>query len=164
MQPDPTQRLRIGKTVFSLSFTATPLAVRRGLVAFETYLAGLPIAPERRDSICIVLAEALNNITEHAYPDATGPIWLRAQVKGHQFMATLRDRGAALPAGLLPQPGPNPGPNPGHSAPNPADLPEGGFGWHLIRSLADGLDHARFAQWNELRIIFRNAVPTPPLP
>ena len=164
MQPDPTQRLRIGKTVFSLSFTATPLAVRRGLVAFETYLAGLPIAAERRDSICIVLAEALNNITEHAYPDACGPIWLRAQVQGHQFMATLRNRGAPLPAGLLPQPGPTQGPTQGQSAPNLADLPEGGFGWHLIRSLADGLDHARFAQWNELRIIFRNAVPAPPLP
>jgi len=150
----------MGKTVFSLSFTATPLAVRRGLLAFETYLAGLPVASERRDSICIVLAEALNNITEHAYPNATGPIWLRAQVQGHQFIATLRDRGAALPAGLLPQPGPGTG----HSAPNPTDLPEGGFGWHLIRSLADGLDHARFAQWNELRIIFRNAVPSPPLP
>ncbi|MFN6979493.1 MAG: ATP-binding protein, partial [Gemmobacter sp.] len=54
----------------------------------------------------------------------------------------ITDRGApmpglALPEGRLPPPGP--------------EVPEGGFGWHLIRSLARDLEYERQDGFNRLR-------------
>lgn len=130
-----------------VNFHATPLNVREALGTLLTYLAPLGLPPDQRDTIQLVLAEALNNVTEHAYPaGAGGPIYLRALAECAELTVIIRDRGVPLPAELIL--------SEGKAGRDPADLPEGGFGWHLIRSLASALDHNRLARWNELKVVF----------
>jgi serine/threonine-protein kinase RsbW len=93
----------------------------------------------------LVLAEVLNNIAEHAYAGAEGGIDLSLRLSGGMVWCEVVDQGAAMPggnppAGVLPQ------------TVDLAldDLPEGGFGWHLIRSLTQGLTYARSGDRNHL--------------
>ncbi len=96
----------------------------------------------------LVLAEACNNIVEHAYQEAPGHVirltlWLEPQ----GLVATLRDTGRALPDLAIPQK-----PQPEVAVPLD-DLPEGGFGWHLIRTLATTLAYRRNEQGNLLFVV-----------
>lgn len=128
---------------FTLSFPGTAGAVRRALrrVMASAVLSSLP------DDLCgsaeIVLAEVLNNIVEHAYADGTGTITLHLVRQGGGLACEIHDQGAAMPGLCLPA---------GRSQPlaDLADLPEGGFGWFLIRSLTVGLDYRRIAGVNRL--------------
>lgn len=133
---------------FIVNFRASPFNVREALETLLDYLSPLGLPQERCDTIQLVLAEALNNVTEHAYPDSDGgPIYLRAIVEEAQLSVVIRDRGMPLPPNLIL--------SDAAETFDPADLPEGGFGWHLIRNLASALDHNRLARWNELKIVFR---------
>lgn len=86
----------------------------------------------------IVLAEALNNIVEHAYAGcAGGEIRLRLEVSASQIAVTLTDRGRALRGLDLPA-----GRRPDLDLSCDA-LPEGGFGWFLIRELSESLEYSR---------------------
>lgn len=135
--PGPSLRLRL---------IADPLGVRAALaeVVGALRLAGAadPAAAE------LVLAEVLNNIAEHAYAAGPGPVLLRVRplpgTAGGLAVTTL-DRGAPMPGLALPA-----GAAPALDA-APGDLPEGGFGWFLIRRLARGLDYRRRAGCNRLR-------------
>lgn len=130
-----------------VNFRASAIKVREALSMLLDYLAPLGLPQDRIDTIQLVLAEVLNNVTEHAYPDGDGgPIYLRAIVENAQLSVIVRDRGVPLPPSLILWDG--------KDGFDPSDLPEGGFGWHLIRSLASGLDHNRLARWNELKVVF----------
>lgn len=113
-----------------------PLAVRHGLAAlFATPLLA-SLSSEAQGVAEIVLAEVLNNIVEHAYARYHGDIEVTVQREGSNLAVHLRDRGLplpghAIPAGLLPD------------LTGCDDLPEGGFGWHLIRLFAADLEYAR---------------------
>lgn len=94
----------------------------------------------------IVLAEALNNIVEHSYAEQGGEIDLRIHAEGDGLACVIVDRGRPMPCELL------------AAAPHPMDsvsggLPEGGFGWYLIRTLARDLGYLR--QGNRNRLSFR---------
>lgn len=122
---------------------ADPTAVREALRAlFDTLL--LRAMPEaERGTAEIVLAEALNNIVEHAYARNSGKIELTLQLHRAELVCQIVDQGEAmpgrvLPSGRLPQ------------IDNPDDLPEGGFGWHLIRSLSRDLHYRRVGGRNQL--------------
>lgn len=112
------------------------IAVRNGLRAlFDTIL--LRSLPEDgRSTAEIVLAEALNNIVEHAYSSHDGEIEITLHLRQNELVCKISDTGLPMPDGKLPA---------GILAPlePPADLPEGGFGWHLIRSLSKDLDYRR---------------------
>ena len=117
-------------------FPADPVAVRQALCALFTGWTPGPIGSEARDAAQIVLAEALNNIVEHAY--ALGPGEIEVTVEATQGGVTCQiiDAGVPLPGGALPD----------GRLPSPAaaeDLSEGGYGWHLIRSLAEDLCYRR---------------------
>lgn len=91
----------------------------------------------------IVLAEALNNIVEHAYAQSSGQIEVEVWRGDGALRFHIRDSGlpmpnATLPSGLLPPLGAL------------EDLPEGGFGWFLIRSLAQDLAYRREGGQNRL--------------
>ena len=91
----------------------------------------------------IVLAEVLNNIVEHAYADQGGDITLRLVRHDGALHCTVTDTGAPMPGLCLPE---------GRFQPldDLADLPEGGFGWFLIRSLTQGLAYRRSKGINRL--------------
>ncbi|WP_417250251.1 ATP-binding protein [Celeribacter sp.] len=126
-----------------LVFTATDTNVRRGLRAVFHSLRDMTLAPEEAACIELVLAEALNNIVEHAYtdtPDGLVEICVSRDAKGLSFQ--ISDRGKPMPGGQPPL-GIRVLDNTGVQ-----DLPEGGFGWLLIRELANDLDYRREGNTN----------------
>ena len=131
---------------FFIIFDADSHSVRGALRMCLDYLAPLELSQDRLATIEIVLAETLNNITEHAYGDQGGPICMRARAAWGKLTVVIHDRGAPLPPGIVLAGGPD--------GIDPGALPEGGFGWHLIRSLATEVSHNRMARWNELKVVF----------
>ncbi|MCC1492109.1 ATP-binding protein [Cognatishimia sp. F0-27] len=98
----------------------------------------------------IVMAEVLNNISEHAYGnDDKGEIRLCLSFHPEQLFAVICDDGLAMPDGCLPR-----GDSPSLDG-ETLDLPEGGFGWNLVHRLTDTLHYERANGQNTLRIGLR---------
>lgn len=93
----------------------------------------------------LVVAEALNNIVEHAYQDARdGDIRVQLEFTPTRMRAVIVDNGAPMPNETLPR---------GLQANldvETQDLPEGGFGWFLIHTLTDELTYQRLDGTNQL--------------
>ena len=119
------------------------MAVRDGLHHLFTcdLLAGL--TEESRGTAEIVLAEALNNVVEHAYARYPGKIEVVMRRRDPELLFDIRDDG-------LPMPGAEPPLGRLREVLEIDDLPEGGFGWFLIRSLAHGLAYRRLNDRNLL--------------
>ena len=117
-----------------------PLSVREGLrqSLSQDPLQGL--SPDDRGTAEIVLAEVLNNIVEHAYARFPGTIRLRLSLGQGVLVCCVEDDGVAMPSGQAPSGTPT----------DPTDLPEGGFGWHLIRTLSTDLVYERDGPMNRL--------------
>lgn len=108
-------------------FLAEPLAVREALLRIEARaLVGL--AQDEREIALLVLAEVLNNVAEHAYRGGAGPVTVCLWQSGGVLRVQVLDRGAKAP------------PFDVVALPDPADLPDGGFGLGLIRTLARKVD------------------------
>ena len=93
-----------------------------------------------------VLAEVLNNVVEHAHQeDPNGTVHLTCASQGKDLVFEVRDNGRPMPNLELPE---------GRLADITGvleDLPEGGFGWFLIRTLTEDLSYVRDDGWNRLR-------------
>lgn len=131
-----------------LVIASDSLAVRHALAQMLADPALCSRDEDLRGRAEIVLAEVLNNIVEHAYADGPGEITVELSASSGGIECCICDTGAempglALPAGKLAACDPDDLP--------PDDLPEGGFGWFLIRSLTEGLCYARADGCNELR-------------
>jgi serine/threonine-protein kinase RsbW len=95
----------------------------------------------------IVIAEALNNISEHAYAGHVGRIEMLLRRRDGGFQFTLIDQGIGMPGGIPP---------PGVIGALPdsiCSLPEGGFGWLLIRSQTQDLTYLREKGGNRLSFV-----------
>jgi serine/threonine-protein kinase RsbW len=126
-----------------------PMAVRAALERLISGLAARGVPARSLGSVELVLAEALNNVVEHAYAQAAGPIEILLHPAGGLLDCRIRDRGLGMPGGALPD-----------GAPDSldcllADLPEGGFGWLLIRELAEGIEYRRIEGQNQLAFRMR---------
>lgn len=130
----------------SLTFAATPLAVRQTLSRTLHGLAGLRLDPEERGAVELVLAEALNNVVEHAYAGASGWVQLDCCHDDLGLHVTIRDRGRPMPRDGLPL---GEAANDGRA---PVDMPEGGFGWFIIRDLARDIRYRREGGMNVLSL------------
>jgi serine/threonine-protein kinase RsbW len=107
---------------------------------FGTRMPGPEVA-----ALQIVLAEVLNNIAEHAYaglPHGLVSVAIWSDPEG--LRCRVEDQGQPMPGGTLP-----PGDLPSLDV-DTADLPDGGFGWHMIRSLTADLTYARIGGTNRL--------------
>ena len=103
--------------------------------------------PDLMSSLEIVLAEALNNVVEHSCADLAGS-WFRlfCDFDGHTVSVRIEDNGRPMPGAVLPK-----GLAPSLSvAMN--DLPEGGFGWFLIRSICREISYARSGSVNRIEL------------
>ena len=97
----------------------------------------------------IALAEAVNNVVEHAYAGrSAGQITLRGRLRDRKVMLWVCDAGAPMPGGAVPTGGPACVDVPLE------DLPEGGFGWFLIRTLASAVRYDRRSGMNSLALRF----------
>lgn len=130
----------------TLEIGSSPMDVRRALVRATEALVRGGYGPRFRGIVELVLAEALNNIVEHAYAgQGAGRIQVRLLELPGAICLQLRDRGAPMPGLVLPE---------GRLKPlgHDGDLPEGGFGWYLIRRLASEVSYRRDAGENILEI------------
>jgi serine/threonine-protein kinase RsbW len=125
-------------------------ASRQDLVAINTkdaisWLAGLGADREILASVEIVLAEALNNLVEHAYGyREDGLIEMMLGLDGKSLTIELRDSGCKFPG--IPQRKTMHG-----DAVKLEDLPEGGFGWFMIHTLTDNIEYGYVSGQNILR-------------
>ncbi|SDH13378.1 ATP-binding protein [Alloyangia pacifica] len=130
----------------SLDIVATPQGVRAALARAAGMLSRADLCPTVQGCIELVLAEALNNVVEHAYSTSEGGrIAVRLDPRGETMLLELRDNGRPMPDLTLPE---------GQLRPlvGSGDLPEGGFGWYLIRRLAVRVTYRREAGTNVLQI------------
>ena len=134
---------------FELIVQGTESGVRNGLISLRDGLADLGVQDETLGSVELAVAEALNNIVEHAFADLRpGTVSIAIQVMGRRLYVTLQDAGHALPEHALPE-GTLPSCDVGFE-----DLPEGGFGWFLIRQMTEDLRYHREKGQNCLDLIF----------
>lgn len=119
-----------------LTIPGRQTAVRDGLRALLDTLLLQSLPEDGRGTAEIVLAEALNNIVEHAYAHHDGEIEISLQLRHNELLCHISDTGLPMPGNQLPD-------GVLASLGDLADLPEGGFGWHLIRSLSKDLHYRR---------------------
>jgi serine/threonine-protein kinase RsbW len=133
---------------FQVSVQSSELAVREALKQLLDGLVPLHLDIEEAGTVELVMAEALNNIVEHAYPqgDDSGPITIVCNHRRDGLHMTITDRGHGMPDGRTPL-----------GAPvdidvMPCDIPEGGFGWFLIKDLAKDVQYQRVELENRLSL------------
>lgn len=133
---------------FCQGFESGPDTARDALSAICAHLGPLQMSSDVMGTIELVLAEALNNIVEHAYPepDPAGPITVRFCQAGAGLDFEITDQGRMMPGGELPAG------QPADVTVDFLDLPEGGFGWSLIRELTQELSYKREGQQNHLSL------------
>lgn len=131
-----------------LVFPSSEFATRNALKEVMTALRPLGLDQDRRGSLELLLAEALNNVVEHAYPASTcGVIEVRCEKSDQQLKFTILDRGSALLNGI-------PEGIPANVDTSLDELPEGGFGWFLIRELSETVTYLRQHDRNHLCLTF----------
>lgn len=103
-------------------------------------------------SVEIVLAEAMNNVVEHAYSEqqGIGDITLQIRRRGKFLMIEVRDKGKPMPNGRAPL-----GNHPMVEFHAKDAMPEGGYGWFLIRELVLDLIYDRRDGENVLFMTYR---------
>ncbi len=125
-----------------LTLASDPASVREGLERLFSAPPLTDLAEDLRGTVEIVMAEILNNIVEHAYAGDEGQIEMTLQDAESGLHCLISDCGRPFPLGEPPA-----GDLPGLEG----DIPEGGFGWALIRAYAEDLHYERRAGRNHLR-------------
>lgn len=120
------------------------MAVRSGLQNLFAQEPLCSLCDDTRGTAEIVMAEALNNIVEHAYAAQAGLIEIWVGLGATGLECSISDYGRPMPDFQLPK-------GQQHDLAQMDDLPEGGFGWFLIRSLAQDLQYQRRYNQNLLR-------------
>lgn len=131
---------------FEISVTSSDMAARHALGNILAELADLSLDAEEIATVELVLAEAINNIVEHAYPipDCHGQIRVGCCHKKNGLHFTIKDNGRPMPDGQIPL---------GLAQDlgiDPMELPEGGYGWFLIKDLAKDIQYQRDEGENRL--------------
>lgn len=112
----------------SLVFAAESFEVRNVLSRISGILREADFHANDVMSLELVLAEVLNNVVEHAYAEGPGgKISLQLNWSDSELHCVVADAGSHMPDHRLPDGMPQ-DPSVGVQ-----DLPEGGFGWQLIR-------------------------------
>jgi serine/threonine-protein kinase RsbW len=133
---------------FTVKLVGAEDTVRDGLARVMRGLAPLALCPDDASTVELVLAEALNNVVEHALAGTSGTtqIEVRGSHNGTALTITVVDQGAPMPQGKAP----------GGRVPDVAvdmpDMPEGGFGWFMIHTLAEDVTYARLGGENHLTL------------
>lgn len=134
---------------FACSFTATDMDARAGIAGIVSRLRALGVPGERADEVQIALTEAVNNVVEHAYAgSAPGDVTIDCRLGSDELRVCIQDAGGPYPGGQLPD-----GKPADINVPQ-SDLPEGGFGWFLIRELATQIKYERTGGGNNLSLCF----------
>jgi len=126
---------------------SVPTQVSAAVTCVADWLTQEGIAGECIGDFTLVLAEALNNVIEHAYgsrPD--GAIEIRAVMRPTTLSVQIIDEGTPFdgpPDAVMVEP----------DAQDVSDLPEGGYGWFLINSLTEDIHFAHDDGRNKLTLV-----------
>jgi serine/threonine-protein kinase RsbW len=132
---------------FAVTMRSTSEAVRQTLSLITTHFTGMVSEPELA-TLELVLAETLNNVVEHAAsPGDQGEAKLRIAARRDGLACTILDNGLPMPGGRLPKA------RPPRIDTIIQDLPEGGFGWALIRMHVRKLQYQRKDGMNILQFV-----------
>lgn len=132
--------------IFAARFAPDFASVRRELQRIRTWAEDM-LSKDDLDRVSLVLAEAMNNIVEHAGLSQGQVITVYARHVRGALTVMLRDQGKPFPDNHVPA----------GAAPKCCDLPEGGFGWLLIHELSDRLTYHRTEFGNSLTLFFETA-------
>lgn len=129
-----------------IELKGTPQEVRNALETLRHKLTAEEFAACNAGVLEIVLAEVLNNVVEHALAGrADGQIGVFCNYADSCWFVEVRDNGSEMPGQTLPD-----GKMPDVET-DLLDLPEGGFGWGLVHTLAEDIAYQRHASGhNEL--------------
>ncbi|MDI3338706.1 ATP-binding protein [Defluviimonas aestuarii] len=129
---------------FNCIFRAEPEAVRTALRSAVARFAR-QISSTDSGTLELTLAEALNNIVEHSYADQPpGLIDLSLTPVAGALACRIEDFGRPMPGCTAPDRGLP------LVTPDVTQLPEGGWGWALIRDLSTDLEYERKGNRNVL--------------
>lgn len=134
---------------FTVKLAGRERAVRRGIALIMECLAPLKLGKDEAGTVELVLAEAINNIVEHALATTTTEteIELRGSFSENGLKFLIIDQGASMPNNAAPV---TKQPNVNVIVPK---LPEGGFGWFMIHALASEVHYARIGRKNHLTVL-----------
>ncbi len=138
---------------WTVQLTSSMGNVRQTLQDVRSQLRDMNVPSELSDSSQIILAEVLNNVVEHAYGFEGGhPLTLSITPCPDGLWCDIFDEGLPMPNGVPPN-----GSMPKVDPATPSDLPEGGFGWAMVRALTEGIEYQRDGSVNHLSFL----VPAP---
>jgi serine/threonine-protein kinase RsbW len=134
---------------FIVSLAGKEDAVRIGLSQALAELSPLDLNTDEAGTVELILAEALNNIIEHALAATHGEttIEIHANHDAHGLRLAVVDQGAPMPASKTPD-----GRAPSLDVAT-LDMPEGGFGWFMIHTLAQDVQYSRIGTTNHLSLL-----------
>lgn len=123
----------------------TPADVRRALGEIVLALATHGLSSEDCEKVEVVLAEIMNNVVEHSFfGQGSGSFSVEIDILGAALNVAVEDDGAPMPDLRLPIGDPQ------DLTVDLHDLPEGGFGWLMIRELAEDLHYEHRSGRNRL--------------
>ncbi len=121
-----------------VAFPAVEAEASRAIASLHAGLSNLGLPGQKTADIKIVLAEAINNVVEHAYAErAPGMVRVSVLDSKDYLEVQITDTGHPLPGLKMPDG------IPASVETDASNLPEGGFGWFLIRTLADEVRYDR---------------------
>ena len=144
--PDARSRALASRPFFYHQFVgSTASEVRQTLISVIGELRAFGVSQPDLEAAEVVLAECMNNIVEHAYAQQPGQRFeLKLLLTSVSLFCRVEDQGHPMPGLTMP---------PGRLADLSSELdelPEGGFGWFLIRELTSDLDYAHTNGLNRL--------------
>ncbi len=141
----PTQKA----DCMDLTFSATEVQASSGIAYLSACLAEQGLQADRVGDVRIALAEAVNNIVEHAYSGVdAADIQVNCRLRKNTLDIEIIDTGQPMPGIKIPEA------KAVSVETARLDLPEGGFGWFLIRQLTSDVVYEREAGVNRLVLSF----------
>lgn len=136
-------------------FSSGTQQVRQALDDTRSDMRATGADPALCDTSQIILGEVLNNVVEHAYSFEEGhPIELSIWLTKDGLRCEVVDRGVPMPNGVPPA-----GTLPEFDGSLREALPEGGFGWAMVRKLTDNLQYFRTDGINKLQFLISCPAP-----
>ncbi len=137
-----------------LIFPAIDSEASKAIASLHDGFVRLGLPEDRLSDVKIALAEAINNVVEHAYSGLPpGKVQIVADLDKDHLEVRITDAGNPLPGLRVPDG------IPASVDTDLGDLPEGGFGWFLIRRLSDRVQYHRLQGRNLLKLEFRFCAP-----
>jgi anti-sigma regulatory factor (Ser/Thr protein kinase) len=108
MPTDPASAPPLAVCNLSMTLKSDPFAVRDAIGHAMQHLGHCAFPADICNTVELVLAEALNNVVEHAFAHSSGTIRLALRQSGDHLLCSISDGGMAIHGGV---------PRKGHSRP-----------------------------------------------